>query len=197
MNHFEHLMGEWNEDSVISELVSHLNEMQEVTGADLIRPATNSQSDYLLRIALVGGSVCRFVLSGIEDEEIEEEFDSEFWRECIEKAFENVGCNCYSLRGKLQELEDQFVKERLRLTIELAQAEKYAELSLLREKISEIDRNEHPQLNAIAKEATPFIGVWLQELEGETPNSRACHISRDIANTFARAWLEGWRPGQS
>lgn len=190
-------MGNWNEDSIISELVNHLSGLAEVTDVDLVSPATNSQFEYLLRVALADGSVCRFVISGIEDEEIEEDFDSVFWSDYIEEAFENIACSCYSLRSKIQELEGQFIKERRRLTLELAQTEKYADLSLLREKISEIDRNEHPQLNILAREATPFISVWLQELKGRSPDVRACHISRDLANSFAEAWLGGWRPPSS
>jgi hypothetical protein len=112
----------------------------------------------------------------------------------LERAFEEAGCSCSPHRLQLKELETQYQAERDRLTSELDSSDLAKEIADLRKAIADIDRREHSSLNAVARQAYPFLPVWMLDQVREG-NPEVLGLSdQDITSSYADAWYGGWRP---
>ena len=112
----------------------------------------------------------------------------------LERAFEEAGCSCAPYRSHLKELETQYQIERERLLQELDSSELAQEMGDLRISISNIDLREHSSLDRDARQAHPFLAVWMLDQVREG-NSEILGLSdREIAGSYAEAWYGGWRP---
>ena len=112
----------------------------------------------------------------------------------LERCFEEVGCTCGPLRQELRELQEQYRAETERQKLELENSELARRISEVREKIFEIDRVEHRTLDAIAKQAYGFLGVWLID-QVRTGNTTVLDLGdNDLGRRYAEAWYAGWRP---
>ena len=107
----------------------------------------------------------------------------------LHKSFKKVGCSCHPLRDEMGQVQ----AECDRLKLELEQTPPFQRFQELRNKIGEIDANEHPNLNRMAKQAVPFFRVWLfqQLIAG---NSVVLGDYEGLGITYAQDWLNGWRP---
>jgi hypothetical protein len=107
----------------------------------------------------------------------------------VNRAFETVGCSCHPLRQEKKQLDD----ECLRLTEELHNSETFKRRDALFQEILEIDRKDHPSLDAQAGVAGPFFRVWFFErLTSE--DVMDLNSPEKLAANYAEAWLGGWRP---
>ena len=154
---------QWAQDALLEMMASYIAGLRGVSSAETICQGHYSTAEYLLRIITEDGQVYRLAVSSVEDEDLEEEFDIVFSNQIIERAFEETGCSCLPLRENLRDLESKFDAECRRLSLELAETEQFAGIGILKEKIAETDQSEHPNLDAIAREATPFMSQWLRE----------------------------------
>jgi len=112
----------------------------------------------------------------------------------LERAFEEVRCSCSPYREQLKELQGRYDAERKRLMDELDSSELGRQLSETRKTIYELDHKEHPQLDAIARRARPFMAVWIMDqLRDENPDILDLNEGA-IAKAYAQAWVTGWRP---
>lgn len=119
----------------------------------------------------------------------------------VEKPFEEVGCTCSPYRARLKEMEPPYGAERQRLEDEYRRALKAlddsnlgTEIRELKEQITQIDRREHPSLDAQGRHACTFLPVWLLD-QVRDGNYRVLDLGEDgIAKAYAEGWMEGWRP---
>ena len=112
----------------------------------------------------------------------------------LERCFEEVGCTCGPLRQELRELQEQHRVETERQKLELENSELARRIGEVREKIFEIDRVEHRALDAIAKQACAFLGVWLLD-QVRAGNTNVLDLGdNDLGRRYAEAWYAGWRP---
>jgi hypothetical protein len=112
----------------------------------------------------------------------------------FERAFEEAGCSCSPYRRQLKELETQHKAESDRLRYELDNSELAREMGELRKTIADIDQREHHYLDATAREAYPFLPVWmLDQVREGNPDVLGLN-DQDIASSYAEAWYGGWRP---
>jgi len=112
----------------------------------------------------------------------------------LERAFEEAGCSCSPYRRQLRELETQYNAERIRLIYELDSSKLASEMADLRKTIAEIDRGEHPSLDAAARQAHPFLAVWMLDQVREGNPDVIGLSDQDITSSYAEAWYGGWRP---
>jgi hypothetical protein len=77
----------------------------------------------------------------------------------IQKAFETMGCSCHPLRKELEQLDAEYED----LQEELRNSELYKRREALSLEIRQVDAKEHPELDNLARMATPFFRVWLFE----------------------------------
>ena len=68
------------------------------------------------------------------------------------------------------------------------------EVGELRKTIADIDRKEHSSLDAAARQACPFLAVWLMDQVRDGNPDVLGHSDQDIASSYAEAWYGGWRP---
>jgi len=112
----------------------------------------------------------------------------------IERAFEETGCSCGPHRRQLKELETQYHAEADRIMCELDNSELGREIEELRKTIAVIDHSEHSSLDAAARQAHPFLPVWMLD-QVRQGNADVLGLSdQDIASSYAEAWYGGWRP---
>ena len=194
MNRIVSDMNWWSEDGLIREVVGIIAGLEGVGDVRLMEGSNNAMFQNFLRVATHSGSVYRFAISCVEDEEDVEAFDESFFRHFIKLAFEEAGCSCQPLRERLGELEAGLDAASRKMRLELAQTVQFAEIAELRDKIVEIDRKEHPHLDKVAGEAIPFFDAWLQEKVEAGIVEPPEFIDQSIAVSFANAWFGGWRP---
>jgi hypothetical protein len=112
----------------------------------------------------------------------------------LERAFEEAGCSCSPYRGQLEELEILYHAERDRLMYELDNSDLAREMGELRKTIADIDHREHFSLDVAARQAHPFLPVWmLDQLREGNPDVLGLS-DKDIASSYTVAWYGGWRP---
>jgi hypothetical protein len=112
----------------------------------------------------------------------------------LERAFEDTGCSCSPYRRRLRELETQYHAESDRLMCELRNSQLAGEMDDLRKTIADIDRGEHPSLAAAARQAHPFLAVWMLDQVREGNPDVIGLTDQDITSSYAEAWYGGWRP---
>ena len=112
----------------------------------------------------------------------------------IERAFEETGCSCSPYRRQLEELETQYHAEQDRLMDELDRSDTAQEMRELRKTISGIDAKEHFSLDASARQAHPFLPLWMLDQVREGNPDILGLGDQDIARSYAEAWYGGWRP---
>lgn len=112
----------------------------------------------------------------------------------VQRAFEEAGCSCAPDREQLEGLEARYNSERQRLLESLDKSELGRRIDELREKVKEIDRREHPSLDAEAMHAAPYLAVWLIDQVREGNATMLGSSDHDIASSYAEAWMGGWRP---
>ena len=110
----------------------------------------------------------------------------------MEKSFEEVGCSCRIQRQRLKELEVRLDAEVLRFRSSLAESPLGVEIADLKQTIAEIDRIEHPALDALAKDAFPYLDQWIAEQEDSKTEELE---NRELIFQYAQAWRACWRPG--
>ncbi len=107
----------------------------------------------------------------------------------LHRAFEEVGCSCSPLRSELERLDAECngLREELEVTPVFKQRNELAH------QIREIDAQEHPVLNNLARTAGQFFRVWLFDriMAGDTPDLAN---GAQLAKAYAEAWRDGWRP---
>lgn len=113
------------------------------------------------------------------------------------RYFEEAGCSCSPLRRELEtlhrlcaQLEDQ-MREHLRQTDPFKRREAIAQ------HIKDIDNREHASLDSRANLAFPFFRVWLFERLSDPEGSLNLTTPDAAAQSYAEAWLRGWRPNQT
>ena len=184
----------WDESDFVEEIVSDLGSLEGVCGVEWIQLSPHSEYQDLIRIETWQGDVFRLGISWVQDEEIEDTFDDAFTQYLLERSFEEVGCSCSIQRQQLKELEIQLDSEALRFRSSLDESPTGEAVAHLKRSIAEIDRIEHPGLNAMAREAFPYLDQWIEEKVKEE-NSEAERLgSRDLIFRYAQAWYAGWRP---
>jgi hypothetical protein len=107
----------------------------------------------------------------------------------LRKAFERAGCSCHPLRKEMEQVQ----AECNTLRLELEQTPPFRHLEELNTTIAKIDRMEHPDLNRMAAQAVPFFRLWLFERLA-AGNAAELGDHEGLAITYAREWLDGWRP---
>jgi hypothetical protein len=112
----------------------------------------------------------------------------------VGRAFEEVGCSCSPYRDRLRELDAEYKTEQQRLLESLEKSELARELYDLRQKVAEIDRQEHPSLDIRGREAYPFLAVWLLDQVREGDGDIVGLSDYEISKAYAQAWIGGWRP---
>jgi hypothetical protein len=112
----------------------------------------------------------------------------------LERAFEEAGCSCIPYRRQLRELETQYHAERNRLTYALDNSDLAKELGELRKTIAAIDLREHSSLHVAARQAYPFLPVWMLDQVRQGNPDVLSLSDQDIASSYADAWYGGWRP---
>jgi hypothetical protein len=115
----------------------------------------------------------------------------------VERAFEEVGCSCTPYRDRLKELESEYKAERQRLLDSLEESDLAREMYALRQQVGEIDRQEHPALDARGREARPFLPVWMLDQVREGDGDILGLGDYEISKAYAQAWLGGWRPNSA
>lgn len=112
----------------------------------------------------------------------------------LDRAFEDAGCSCTPHRSLLKELEAHYNTERDRLMRELEGSDLAKEIGDLRKTISSIDLREHPSLDRDARQAHPFLAVWMVDQVREGYPEILGLTDQEIASSYAEAWYGGWRP---
>ena len=116
--------------------------------------------------------------------------DSE-WR--IHFAFERAGCSCHPQREELERLEKER-RERMTAAEEEIDKTLGRRVDELDREVEEINRREHPALDAVGRRASYFFAHWMMERLAQGDASFLDEES-DVRDTrFAEAWLGGWRP---
>ncbi|MEX0800936.1 MAG: hypothetical protein WD379_06965 [Dehalococcoidia bacterium] len=113
------------------------------------------------------------------------------WR--IHLAFERAGCSCHPQRLQLERLEGER-KAKLDAAHEEIDEEFENQIAKLEREVEEIDRREHPDLDAVGRRATYFYAAWMLE---RLANGDASFLDQQVEERearFAEAWLAGWRP---
>ena len=116
--------------------------------------------------------------------------DSE-WR--IHFAFEKAGCSCHPQREELQRLETER-RERMAAVEEEIDKTLGRRIDKLDGEVEEIDRREHPALDAMGRRASSFFAFWMMERLAQGNTDFLDEDSDARAAQFADAWLNGWRP---
>jgi hypothetical protein len=109
-------------------------------------------------------------------------------------AFQEAGCSCSPHRRRFKELETQYHAERDRLISELDSSDLAKEMGDLRKTIADIDRREHSSLDTVARQAHPFLPVWMLDQVREGNPDVLGLSDQDITSSYAEAWFGGWRP---
>ena len=112
----------------------------------------------------------------------------------LDRAFEEAGCSCTPYRDHLKELETQYQIERERLLQELDDSKLAQDMSDLRISIANIDLREHSSLDRDARQAHPFLAVWVLDQVREGKSEILGLSDREIGGCYAEAWYGGWRP---
>ena len=107
----------------------------------------------------------------------------------LTRAFEESGCSCSPLRGRLKQLD----AECDRVLAQVEESAVFQERAALRKDIAAIDRQEHPGLNRMANLARPFFRVWLFE-RLTSAGCVAMESQENLAAEYVQAWVGGWRP---
>lgn len=112
----------------------------------------------------------------------------------LDRAFEAAGCSCSPYRRQLRDLETQYHAEQDRLMDELDNSDLAREMNELKKTIADIDGREHSSLDASARQAHPFLPLWMLDLVREGNPDVLGLSDQDIASSYAEAWHGGWRP---
>jgi hypothetical protein len=77
--------------------------------------------------------------------------------------------------------------------LDLHNTETFKRRDALFKEILEIDRREHPGLDAQGRIAAPFFRLWLFErlTSEDAPDFSS---AEKLAADYAQAWMGGWRP---
>ena len=181
----------WDESDIVEEVVSNLASVEEICGAEWIQQSPYSSCQDLIRIETWQGAVFRLGISWVEDDEAEEDFDDALTHYLLQQAFEEQGCSCSTQRQQLKDLEVQLDTEVLRFRSHLARSSLGEAIAALKQEIAAIDREEHPPLDGMAREAFPYLDQWITELE--SLESAGLGIREQILR-YAQEWRAGWRP---
>ena len=192
MEPVDNLPRSWEESDFVEEIVSDLESLEGVSGVEWIQQFPYNLYQDLIRIETWQGDVFRLGIGWVADEEIEEGFDEAFTHYLMEKSFEEVGCSCRIQRQRLKELEVRLDAEVLRFRSSLAESPLGVEIADLKQTIAEIDRIEHPALDALAKDAFPYLDQWIAEQEDSKTEELE---NRELIFQYAQAWRACWRPG--
>ena len=192
MEPVDNLPRSWEESDFVEEIVSDLESLEGVSGVEWIQQFPYNLYQDLIRIETWQGDVFRLGIGWVADEEIEEGFDEAFTHYLMEKSFEEVGCSCRLQRQRLKELEVRLDAEVLRFRSSLAESPLGVEIADLKQTIAEIDRIEHPALDALAKDAFPYLDQWIAEQEDSKTEELE---NRELIFQYAQAWRACWRPG--
>ena len=192
MEPVDNLPRSWEESDFVEEIVSDLESLEGVSGVEWIQQSPYSLYQDLIRIETWQGDVFRLGIGWVADEEIEGGFDEAFTHYLMEKSFEEVGCSCRIQRQRLKELEVRLDAEVLRFRSSLAESPLGVEIADLKQTIAEIDRIEHPALDALAKDAFPYLDQWIAEQEDSKTEELE---NRELIFQYAQAWRACWRPG--
>ena len=112
----------------------------------------------------------------------------------LDRAFEEAGCSCTPYRSQLNDLETRYQSEKEQLMQQLESSSLANEMSDLKKTISEIDLREHLSLDMDARQAFPFLALWmLDQVREGTPEIVGLN-NQEIADSYAEAWYGGWRP---
>jgi len=140
----------------------------------------------------------------------------------LDRAFESLFCSCQPQREEMERLT-KIVKDRedavkqsdiaikvrsLEVELRAANAElqvnlnevthhspEQVEITRLTEEVRVIDRQEHPNLNSLARAASPFMQSWLLARYKVDGAKALSEVGPDLQKEFAIAWQSGWRPG--
>ena len=105
----------------------------------------------------------------------------------LERAFESTGCSCSPYRRQLEELEIQYHAEQGRLMDELNKSDLAKKVRELKKTIADIDRTEHSSLDAAARQAYPYLPVWMLDQVREGSPGVLGLSDRDITSSHADA----------
>ena len=184
----------WDESDFVEEIVSDLASLEGVCGVEWIQQSPHYECQDLVRIETWQGDVFGLGISWVQDEEIDETFDDAFTQYLLGRSFEEVGCSCSMQRQRLKELEIQLDSEVLRFRSSLVQSPTGEAIAHLKRSIAEIDRIEHPGLDAMAREAARYLAQWIEENTEDGMEDKGLG-RRDLILQYAQAWCVGWRPG--
>ena len=174
--------------------MSDLQSLEGVRGVEWIHLSPYHLCQDLVRIETWQGDVFRLGISWMQDGEDEEMFDDSFSEYLLERAFEEDNCSCHVQRQQLEELEVQLEAEVLRFRLSLADSPIGSAIAALKQTIAEIDRIEHPGLDAMAREAARYLAQWIEENTEDGMEDKGLG-RRDLIFQYAQAWYVGWRPG--
>lgn len=185
---------DWDESDFIEKIVHVLSRLEIVSGVEWIQQSPSSPFQDIIRIETGRGVVLRLGLSWVDEEEVEEDFDDAFRQYFLARSFETLGCSCVVQRQELEELEAQLDTEVTRFRSSLAETPLGEAIVSLKRTITEIDREEHPVLDRMARDAYPYLYEWI----GQQENSRIEALEyRELSFRYAKEWIAGWRPSRS
>ena len=186
---------DWDEESLTDKIVSDLGDLNGLNRVEWASQGPSEEFRELIRIETRQGTVIRLGITYVEDEDdIQEAFDESLRNHFVDRAFEELGCSCVPYRHRLEELETKYDTEVQRFRLNLANSGLAREIKDLRKEIAEIDRQEHPALDATAREAARFLSVWLEDQVKDGNQEILGLGNRELALLYARAWNTGWRP---
>ena len=137
----------------------------------------------------------------------------------LERAFEQATCRCSPIRRELDTLRESrtaFLRARMQAFGERMKAEYLKEFGRemrgfndveyyirdildvdpqiqdLETQVRDIDREDHPKAHVVLNAAHPFFRTWLVQMVVE--NQTLPTESVKVAEQYAQAWLDGWRP---
>ena len=182
---------DWDESDFVEKIVQDLSHAENVNAVEWIQQSPSSPYQDIIRIETSRGTVFRLGLSLVDEEEVEDDFDDAFRQYFLGRSFEALGCSCAVQRQQLKELETQLDIEVTRFRSSLAESPLGEAIASLKQAIAEIDREEHPVLDRMARDAYPYLNEWI----GQQENSEIEELEyRALSYRYAKEWIAGWRP---
>lgn len=182
---------DWDESDFVEKIVQDLSHAENVNAVEWIQQSPSSPCQDIIRIETSRGTVFRLGLSWVDEEEVEDDFDDAFRQYFLSRSFEALGCSCAVQRQQLKELEAQLDIEVARFRSSLAESPLGEAIASLKQAIAEIDREEHPVLDRMARDAYPYLDQWIADQEDSVVEGMA---TRALIFQYAQEWRNGWRP---
>ena len=184
----------WEESDFVERIVTVLARVEGIVGVEWIQQSPYSSYQDVIRIETWQGAVFRLGLSWLNDEEVEEDYDDAFTHYLLQRSFEELGCSCGTQKSRLTDLEAQLETEVLRFRSSLAESPLGEAIASLKQTIAEIDREEHPVLDRMARDAHPYLIEWI----GQQEDSEIERLEyRALSFRYVKEWIAGWRPPRS